>query len=285
MIRTVILPVAGLGTRFLPATKSVPKELLPVVDQPLLQYAVAEAYQAGFRHVVLVNSPKKAGLASHLAPPDPELVAELTAKGKQVLLDALLSAVPEGLEVTVVMQPQALGLGHAVHCAAEAVRGETGFAVMLVDDFIHDPDGPGCLADMMALHRDTGAWSLAVEAVPPEDTRCYGVVSLEGARITGMVEKPAPEDAPSHWAVVGRYVLPAAVMTALAEVKPGAGGEIQLTDGIAAVLAKHEVRAHQFHGTRYDCGSKLGYVQANLALALRDPALAGPLRAWWEQHA
>lgn len=280
VISTVILPVAGLGTRFLPATKSVPKELLPVVDKPLLQYAVEEAWRAGIRHVVLVNSPKKAGLEAHLRPADPELVAELTAKGKQDLLNALLGAVPEGLKVTVVMQPQALGLGHAVWCAREAVAGEPGFAVMLVDDFIDDTTGPGCLADMVALQARTGAWSLAVEEVPREHTNRYGVVSLAGERITAMVEKPAPEVAPSNLAVVGRYVLPAAVMTALDHVKPGAGGEIQLTDGIAAVLADEQVQAHRFAGVRYDCGSKFGYAQANIALALRDPALAAPLRAW-----
>tara|TARA_R110001592_G_scaffold227740_2_gene484065 strand:- start:282 stop:1178 length:897 start_codon:yes stop_codon:yes gene_type:complete len=293
VISTVILPVAGLGTRFLPATKSVPKELLPVVDKPLLQYAVEEAWRAGIRHVVLVNSPKKSGLETHLQPADPELVAELTAKGKKDLLAALLGTVPEGLKVTVVMQPQALGLGHAVACGAEAALASAGdgVAVMLVDDFIDAPlsgaGAAGCLADMVALHEATGAWSLAVEEVPRDQVHRYGVVSLAGGRqdageqrITAMVEKPAADVAPSNLAVVGRYVLPKAIFAALADVKPGAGGEIQLTDGISALLAEHDIRAHRFAGVRYDCGSKLGYAQANMALALRDPELAAPLRAW-----
>lgn len=289
MISTVILPVAGLGTRFLPATKSVPKELLPVVDKPLLQYAVEEAWRAGIRHVVLVNSPKKSGLETYLQPADPELVAELTAKGKKDLLAALLGTVPEGLKVTVVMQPQALGLGHAVACGAEAALASAGdgVAVMLVDDFIDAPlsgaGAAGCLADMVALHEATGAWSLAVEEVPRDQVHRYGVVSLADSsaqRIVAMVEKPAADVAPSNLAVVGRYVLPKAIFAALADVKPGAGGEIQLTDGISALLAEHDIRAHRFAGVRYDCGSKLGYAQANMALALRDPELAAPLRAW-----
>jgi len=289
VISTVILPVAGLGTRFLPATKSVPKELLPVVDKPLLQYAVEEAWRAGIRHVVLVNSPKKSGLETHLQPADPELVAELTAKGKKDLLAALLGTVPEGLKVTVVMQPQALGLGHAVACGAEAALASAGdgVAVMLVDDFIDAPlsgaGAAGCLADMVALHEATGAWSLAVEEVPRDQVHRYGVVSLADSsaqRIVAMVEKPAADVAPSNLAVVGRYVLPKAIFAALADVKPGAGGEIQLTDGISALLAEHDIRAHRFAGVRYDCGSKLGYAQANMALALRDPELAAPLRAW-----
>ena len=289
MISTVILPVAGLGTRFLPATKSVPKELLPVVDKPLLQYAVEEAWRAGIRHVVLVNSPKKSGLETHLQPADPELVAELTAKGKKDLLAALLGTVPEGLKVTVVMQPQALGLGHAVACGAEAALASAGdgVAVMLVDDFIDAPlsgaGAAGCLADMVALHDATGAWSLAVEEVPRDQVHRYGVVSLADSsaqRIVAMVEKPAADVAPSNLAVVGRYVLPKAIFAALADVQPGAGGEIQLTDGISALLAEHDIRAHRFAGVRYDCGSKFGYAQANMALALRDPELAAPLRAW-----
>jgi UTP--glucose-1-phosphate uridylyltransferase len=285
VINTVILPVAGLGTRFLPATKSVPKELLPVVDKPLLQYAVEEAWRAGMTHVVLVNSPKKQGLETHLQPADPELVAELSAKGKQDLLDALLGTVPEGLTVSVVMQPQALGLGHAVGLGGTAVAGDAdGVAVMLVDDFIDAPDA-GCLADMVALYQETGAWSLAVEEVSMTQVHRYGVVSLDdNGRIQAMVEKPSADVAPSNLAVVGRYLLPAAIFPALANVQPGAGGEIQLTDGIASLLASHDIRAHRFSGVRYDCGSKLGYAQANMALALRDEAMAQPLRAWLREY-
>lgn len=292
MISTVVLPVAGLGTRFLPATKSVPKELLPVVDKPLVQYAVEEAFRAGIRHVVLVSSPVKQALERHLQPADPGLVAELEGKNKQDLLAALRSATPEGLTLSVVYQQQALGLGHAVLCAREVLaatpEGEKQtFAVMLPDDFIDAPQGEaGCLADMVALHERTGAWSLAVEEVPREQTDKYGVVSLtqsaadDPARMVAMIEKPKPADAPSNLAVVGRYVLPGGIFAALAEVKPGAGGEIQLTDGIAALLATHDIRAHRFAGVRYDCGSKLGHMKANMALALRDSQLAGPLREW-----
>lgn len=294
MISTVVLPVAGLGTRFLPATKAVPKELLPVVDKPLVQYAVEEAWRAGIRHVVLVSSPVKQALERHLQPADPALVAELEAKNKQALLAALRSAAPEGLRLSVVYQDQPLGLGHAVLCAREVLAATPGgegqtFAVMLPDDFIDAP-GSGCLADMVALHGRTGAWSLAVEEVPREQTDRYGVVSLAaagegaGARITAMVEKPRPAEAPSNLAVVGRYVLPGSIFAALAEVRPGAGGEIQLTDGIAALLASHDVRAHRFAGVRYDCGSKLGHIKANIALALRDPELAEPLRVWLAQE-
>jgi len=291
VITTVVLPVAGLGTRFLPATKSVPKELLPVVDKPLVQYAIEEAFRAGIRHVVLVSSPVKTALERHLQPADPSLVAELEAKGKQDLLAALQSATPEGLQLSVVYQEQALGLGHAVLCARETLAAMPGgeqqsFAVMLPDDFIDAP-AAGCLADMVALHRDTGAWSLAVEEVPREQTDKYGVVSLaaNSQRMVAMVEKPKPADAPSNLAVVGRYVLPGSVFAALAEVKPGAGGEIQLTDGIAALLASHDIRAHRFAGVRYDCGSKLGYAMANMALALRDPVMAEPLKAWLKAEA
>ncbi|MES3040567.1 MAG: UTP--glucose-1-phosphate uridylyltransferase [Pseudomonadota bacterium] len=286
MITTVVLPVAGLGTRFLPATKSVPKELLPVVDRPLVQYAVEEAFRAGIRHVVLVSSPMKTALEHHLQTADPVLIAELKAKGSKDLLAALQSATPPGMTLSVVYQPQALGLGHAVLCAREVLAAtpegeQQTFAVMLPDDFIDAP-GQGCLADMVALHADTGAWSLAVEKVPRDQTDKYGVVSLaEGSqRITAMVEKPKPADAPSNLAVVGRYVLPGAVFAALAEVRPGAGGEIQLTDGIAALLASHDIRAHRFAGVRYDCGSKLGYAKANFALALRDPDMGPALKAW-----
>ena len=288
VISTVVLPVAGLGTRFLPATKSVPKELLPVVDRPLVQYAVEEAFRAGIRHIVLVSAPVKSALERHLQPADASLIAELDAKGKHELLAALQSATPTGMTLSVVYQAQALGLGHAVLCARDVLAKLPGgeqqtFAVMLPDDFIDaTPGTAGCLADMAALYGATGAWSLAVEEVPRAQTDKYGVVSLadNGLRITAMVEKPKPSEAPSNLAVVGRYVLPGAVFAALAEVSPGAGGEIQLTDGIAALLATHDIRAHRFDGVRYDCGSKLGYAKANFALALRDPEMGGPLKAW-----
>jgi len=274
-IDVVVLPVAGLGSRFLPATKVVPKEMLPIVDVPLVQLAVEEAHRAGIRHVVLVTSASKRAIEDHFDRAA-ELELMLESRGKQDALALVRAALPDGMSVSVVRQPKALGLGHAVLCAAPVV-GDRPFAVMLPDDLIDGP-GAGCLADMVALYRETGACSLAVEEVPRDKTDKYGVVSLAGERITAMVEKPKPEVAPSTLAVVGRYVLPGRIFRALAQVPPGAGGEIQLTDGIAALLADVEFRAHRFAGVRYDCGSKLGHLQANFAYAMKDPALAAALR-------
>lgn len=276
-IDVVVLPVAGLGTRFLPVTKVIPKEMLPIVDTPLIQLAVEEAARAGIREVVLVNSGSKRALEDHFDRAV-ELETMLAARGKTALLQLAKGALPEGMTVATVRQPQALGLGHAILCARPVV-GNRPFAVMLVDDLIDGPED-GCLADMVALYRETGAYSLAVQEVPREQTDRYGVVSLAGNRIAGLVEKPAPAVAPSTLAVVGRYVLPPEVFDALAQVKPGAGGEIQLTDGIAALLESIEFRPHRFRGTRYDCGSKLGHLQANLAYAFKDAALAAELKDW-----
>jgi UTP--glucose-1-phosphate uridylyltransferase len=276
-IDVVVLPVAGLGTRFLPATKAVPKEMLPIVDVPLVQLAVEEAARAGIREVVLVTSASKRAIEDHFDR-SWELEDMLERRGKRDLLAQVRGILPPGMTVTAVRQPQALGLGHAVLCARPVVR-DRDFAVMLPDDLVDGP-APGCLADMVALHRDTGAYSIAVEEIARDMTDRYGICSLAGERIAAVVEKPAPAVAPSTLAIVGRYVLPGSVFAALETAAPGAGGEIQLTDGIAAVLAGSEVRPHRFRGTRYDCGSKLGHLQANLAFALRDPELAGPLGDW-----
>lgn len=279
-IDVVVLPVAGLGSRFLPATKAVPKEMLPIVDVPLVQLAVEEAHRAGIHHVVLVTSSSKRAIEDHFDR-SWELENMLASRGKQALLAQVRAVLPAGMTVSVVRQPQALGLGHAVLCARDAV-GDRPFAVMLPDDLIDGPDA-GCLADMVSLYRETGACSLAVEEVAREHTDRYGVVSLQGERIRGLVEKPAPADAPSTLAVVGRYVLPNEVFAALESVKPGAGGEIQLTDGIAALLDTVEFRPHRFRGARYDCGNKLGHLQANLAYAFKDPSLAASLRTWMQE--
>lgn len=277
-IEVVVFPVAGLGTRFLPATKAVPKEMLPVLDKPLIQWAVEEAHRAGIRHVVLVTSGTKRAIEDHFDTAF-ELEHTLTNSGKTALLAAVRTALPEGMTVTVVRQPKALGLGHAVLCA-EPVVGHRDFAVMLPDDMIDDPDRVGCMGDMVALH-ENGVYSLAVEDVPRDKTDKYGVVSLDGdGRITAMVEKPKPAEAPSTLAVVGRYVLPGDIFDALRHVRPGAGGEIQLTDGIAALLPSHVFRSHRFSGVRHDCGSKLGYLQANVSLGLRDPQLGDVFREW-----
>lgn len=280
-IDVVVLPVAGLGTRFLPATKAVPKEMLPIVDVPLVQLAVEEAARAGIREVVLVTSAAKRAIEDHFDRAW-ELEHLLAARGKDALLAQVRQVLPPGMTVTAVRQPQALGLGHAVLCARPVV-GDRDFAVMLPDDLIDAP-APGCLADMVALRARSGAYSVAVEEVPREKTDRYGVVSLAGERISAVVEKPRPEVAPSTLAIVGRYVLPAAIFDVLAHAAPGAGGEIQLTDAIAALLAGTDFRPHRFAGVRYDCGSKLGHLQANLAFALRDAELAGPLRAWLRDH-
>ncbi|MES2917088.1 MAG: UTP--glucose-1-phosphate uridylyltransferase [Pseudomonadota bacterium] len=276
-IDVVVLPVAGLGTRFLPATKAVPKEMLPIVDVPLVQLAVEEAARAGIREIVLVTSASKRAIEDHFDH-SWELESMLERRGKTEMLAQVRSVLPRGMTVTAVRQPQALGLGHAVLCARPVV-GRRDFAVMLPDDLVDGP-APGCLADMVALHRASGAYSLAVEEVPREKTDRYGVVSLQGERISGVVEKPRPEVAPSTLAIVGRYVLPGTIFDVLEHAAPGAGGEIQLTDAIAALLAGTEFRPHRFAGTRYDCGSKLGHLQANMAFALRDPELAAPLRDW-----
>lgn len=280
-IDVVVFPVAGLGSRFLPATKVIPKEMLPIVDVPLIQLAVEEAARAGVREIVLVTSSSKRAIEDHFDR-SWELEDMLAARGKDALLAQVRSVLPAGMSVSVVRQAQALGLGHAVLCARSVV-GTRPFAVVLPDDLIDGPDA-GCLADMVALHDARGAYSLAVEDVPREQTDRYGVVSLQGERISALVEKPKPEVAPSTLAVVGRYILPSEIFVALEKVRPGAGGEIQLTDGIAALLADIEFRPHRFRGRRYDCGSKLGHLQANLAYAFRDPELAGPLRAWLGQN-
>ncbi|HET8730914.1 MAG TPA: UTP--glucose-1-phosphate uridylyltransferase [Moraxellaceae bacterium] len=276
-IEVVVLPVAGLGTRFLPATKAVPKEMLPVVDVPLVQLAVEEAARAGIRDVVLVTSASKRAIEDHFDH-SWELENMLEHRAKHELLEQVRGVLPRGMRVTTVRQPQALGLGHAVLCARTVV-GNRNFAVMLPDDLIDAP-APGCLADMVALHRETGAFSLAVEEVPRDRTDRYGIVSLKGERISAVVEKPKPDVAPSTLAIVGRYVLPAGIMGVLENATPGAGGEIQLTDAIATMLADADFRPHRFAGVRYDCGSKLGYVQANVAFALRDAEMGDPLREW-----
>lgn len=277
-ISSVVLPVAGLGTRFLPATKAIPKEMLPVLDKPLIQLAVEEAAKAGITQVVLVTSASKRAIEDHFDV-NFELEATLEARNKHSMLEAVRTTLPNGMTLAVVRQPKALGLGHAVLCAAPVV-GHQPFAVMLPDDFIDDTQG-SCLADMVTLYNKENSYSLAVEEIPREKTDKYGVVSLDSSgRITAMVEKPKPEVAPSTLAVVGRYVLPAETFAALRDVKEGAGGEIQLTDGIASLLASHVFKPHRFKGVRFDCGSKLGYLQANVALGLRDKEIGQSFQAW-----
>lgn len=281
-VRTAILPVAGIGTRFLPATKAVPKEMLPVVDRPIIQYAVEEAAAAGIEHVVLVTAPQKAAIEQHFAAA-PDLEAELEARGKRALLAELRGLLPRGMRISSVFQEAPLGLGHAVLCARE-LAGAGDFAVILPDDLIA-AGAEGALAQLIEAHAAHGASVVAVERVPREQTDRYGIVSGTPQsdrlhRMSAIVEKPKPAAAPSNLAVVGRYVLSARIWDLLATTQRGAGGEIQLTDAIAALLAEEPVLALEFTGTRYDCGSKLGYLQANVELGLQRPDLGPGFAAW-----
>jgi UTP--glucose-1-phosphate uridylyltransferase len=274
-IRKAVLPVAGLGTRFLPATKVVPKEMLPIVDKPLIQYAVAEAINAGIREFILVTRQDKGSIEEHFKRAD-ELEQELNARGKQRLLDSINSLLRDDITWTSVYQTHPLGLGHAVLCARDVVGTES-FAVLLPDDLIDDNDR-GCLKQMTSVFNQYQCGVIAVEKVPASETDRYGIVSTKPyahllGRITGIVEKPKPEVAPSTLAVVGRYILPPVIFDLLEQVKSGVGGEIQLTDAIAMLINREQVLAYEFEGKRYDCGSKLGYLQANVEYGLKHPEI------------
>jgi UTP--glucose-1-phosphate uridylyltransferase len=265
-VRKAVFPVAGLGTRFLPATKAMPKEMLPVVDKPLIQYAVEEAAAAGIEQMIFVTGRGKRAIEDHFDRA-PELEQILDAQRKHELLELLMSATPPGVNFVYVRQPEPLGLGHAVLCA-EQIVGDEPFAVILADDLIDA--NPGVTAQLVESYRRTGASVLAVEDVPREDTSKYGIVATEPLnrheeRVTRMVEKPQPEEAPSTLAVVGRYVLRPEIFPELATTPRGSGGEIQLTDAIARRVARGEVIARRFEGKRYDCGSKAGFLAANIA--------------------
>jgi UTP--glucose-1-phosphate uridylyltransferase len=274
-IRKAVFPVAGLGTRFLPATKANPKEMLPVVDKPLIQYAAEEAEAAGIDSLVFITGRNKRAIPDHFDKAY-ELEAELAASGKRKLLETVQNVLPPEVSCVYLRQAEALGLGHAVLCAKPVVEDEP-FAVLLADDLIKARD-QGCVAQMVEVYRRFGCSVLAVEEVPREDTSKYGIVATrtgtEGElRVVSIVEKPAPEDAPSTLAVVGRYILSPRIFHKLETTPRGAGGEIQLTDAIAALLEEEPVIAYPFKGKRYDCGSKLGYLQANVEYALDHPEL------------
>ncbi|MEL7024662.1 MAG: UTP--glucose-1-phosphate uridylyltransferase GalU [Pseudomonadota bacterium] len=278
-VRVAVFPVAGRGTRFLPATKASPKEMLPVVDKPLIQYAVEEAIAAGATRLVFVTGASKRAIEDHFDK-DAELERALEQNNKHELLDSVRDIVPEGVSCIYIRQGEPLGLGHAVLCAKPAV-GDQPFFVHLADDLIYG-DQP-CLKEMAAYRAalDGSVSVLGVETVPPAQTGSYGIVDLQegdsksGGRIRFMVEKPEPDEAPSNLAVVGRYLLEPAIFEKLERTGKGAGGEIQLTDGIAAMLEEQPVHAMPFSGKRYDCGSKLGYLQATVELALAHPDLGG----------
>jgi UTP--glucose-1-phosphate uridylyltransferase len=280
-VRTAVFPVAGRGTRFLPATKASPKEMLPVVDKPLIQYAVEEAIAAGATKLVFVTGSTKRAIEDHFDV-DPELERALAESGKKRLLELVRNTLPAGVDCVFIRQGIPHGLGHAVLCARPAVGNEP-FFVHLADDLI-DSEVP-CLKQMAAEYEDHGGSVLAVQEVPRNRTSSYGIVAVEEEaggrqRIRQMVEKPAPEEAPSTLAVVGRYLLDPVVFDKLEKTERGAGGEIQLTDAIAAMLDTHPVYAYTFEGTRYDCGSKLGYLQATVELALKHPTLGEPFREY-----
>jgi UTP--glucose-1-phosphate uridylyltransferase len=281
VIRTAVFPVAGRGTRFLPATKASPKEMLPVVDKPLIQYAVEEALAAGARRLVFITGASKRAIEDHFDS-DQELEHLLTAQGKSDLLKTLRSVLPSYASCIYIRQAAPLGLGHAVLCAQPAVGAEP-FFVHLADDLIRGD--PGCLEQMARVYEAKRASVLGVEAVARRDTEKYGIVAVEGekadtSRMRSIVEKPKPADAPSNLAVVGRYVLTPAIFEHLERIGRGAGGEIQLTDGIAALMREEAVYAYRFTGKRYDCGSKLGYLQATVEYALGHQALGGRFRKY-----
>ena len=274
-VKTVVFPVAGRGTRFLPATKASPKEMLPIVDKPLIQYAVDEALAAGADTLVFITGSSKRAIEDHFDT-NSDLEAVLQAQGKQELLATLRGILPSYATCVYIRQPAPLGLGHAVLCARPVV-GNAPFMVHLADDLI-DADVP-CLKQMVDVHHTHGGSVLGVQVVPPTDTDKYGIVSLERGpegrigRVSHIVEKPKPREAPSNLAVVGRYLLSGSIFEELAQVGAGAGGEIQLTDGIARLMRREPVHAFQFEGKRYDCGSKLGYLQATVEYGLRHSSL------------
>ena len=281
-VTKAVFPVAGLGTRFLPATKASPKEMLPVVDKPLIQYAVEEAVAAGMTEMVFVTGRSKRAIEDHFDKAF-EIESELASRGKNEMLERIQETVPKNVSCIYVRQPEALGLGHAILCA-EPVVGDQPFAVILADDLIDaDPDPP-VMAQMQAIYEKRRCSVIGVQNIAREETQQYGIVKCEplAARlhgITAIVEKPKPSKAPSTLGVVGRYILTPEVFQHLHNISAGAGGEIQLTDGIAALLQEDQVLAYEFTGTRYDCGSKIGYLKANVAYALKHAEVGEEFRA------
>ncbi len=274
-VTKAVFPVAGLGTRFLPATKASPKEMLPVVDKPLIQYAVEEAIDAGATELIFITGRNKRSIPDHFDK-SYELEAELEASNKHDVLKMLRSILPKKVSCIYIRQPQALGLGHAVLCAKPVVGNEP-FSVILADDLIDS--NVSVVKQMVDVYAQHGSSVLGVEDVLPSETASYGIVdafALEQnlLQLKGIVEKPQPQDAPSTLAVVGRYVLTSKIFDCLENVQPGKGGEIQLTDGIAMLMAYEKVLAYRFEGKRYDCGSKIGFMQANVELALKHPEIS-----------
>jgi len=283
-VHKAVFPVAGLGTRFLPATKASPKEMLPIVDKPLIQYAAEEAIDAGVDHLIFVTGRNKRSIEDHFDKAY-ELEMALTRAGKQQLLESVRSMLRPNVSCVYLRQTEALGLGHAVLCA-QPVLAEESFVVLLADDLVR-ADDQGVVRQMAEVHERYGCSILSVMEVPREETRKYGIVaaqpSLDGElRVVSIVEKPAPEDAPSNLAVIGRYLLTPRIFDHLQRTPPGSGGEIQLTDAIASLLADEPVIAYPFRGRRYDCGSKLGYLEATVEYGLAHPELGADFADYLE---
>lgn len=281
-ILKAVFPVAGLGTRFLPATKASPKEMLPIVDKPLIQYAAEEAEAAGVEQLIFITGRNKRSIEDHFDKAY-ELESELESAGKDKLLNTVRNVLPPGLTCVYVRQAEPRGLGHAVLCSKSVVGGKP-FFVLLADDLIRN-DGRGAVAQMAEVYERFGCSVLAVQEVPRSETKQYGIVEVEPGpqgelRVTSIVEKPDPSTARSNLAVVGRYLLTPRVFEKLEQTDPGAGGEIQLTDAIAALLEDEPVIAYPFQGKRYDCGSKLGYLEATVELALAHPELGEAFAAY-----
>ncbi len=281
-VRKAVCPVAGLGTRFLPATKAQPKEMLPIVDKPLIQYAVEEAAAAGITEMIFITGRNKRSIEDHFDKAY-ELEAELHAKGKTALLEMVQEAAPSGINCVYIRQSEPLGLGHAVLCARQVV-GDEPFAILLADDLMRPGgDGVPVMKQMVDLFQRQHASVLAVQEVPREETGSYGICSVmpwadRASKITAIVEKPKPDVAPSTLAVVGRYLLTPRIFDHLLQVKPGAGGEIQLTDGLASLIREQPVLAYTFDGRRFDCGSKLGYLQATVELGVEHGEVGADFR-------
>lgn len=279
-ITKAIFPVAGLGTRFLPATKANPKEMLPIVDKPLIQYAVEEAVAAGITELIFVTSSSKRAIEDHFDS-NFELEATLHDRGKHDLLDIVKGILPDGVSCAYIRQKSPQGLGHAVLCAKQLVMDEP-FAVLLADDLI-DGGAMSCLSQMVQQFNEQQSSIIAVQKINKDETKKYGIVDVAGAnsllaKIQNIVEKPDPQHAPSNLGVVGRYILTPHIFKLLEQTQKGSGGEIQLTDAIAKLLQTENAFAYQFNGKRYDCGSKLGYLEATVAYALKHPELAEDFR-------
>ena len=284
-IKKAVFPIAGLGTRFLPATKASPKEMLTVVDKPLIQYAVEEAYEAGIRQMIFVTGRTKRSIEDHFDTAY-ELESELEAAGKHELLQLVRSIKPDDMQCVYVRQHRALGLGHAVLCARELV-GNDSFAVLLADDLMVGQ--PSIMSQMVEQFNEWRTSILAVQDVPREDTRKYGIVAgtevnSQMVDVNAIVEKPAPEQAPSTLAVAGRYILTPGIFAEIASQQTGVGGEIQLTDAIASLLRRERVFAFRYQGKRYDCGSKQGFLQATVDLARQHPEMGEGFSAWLKDN-